>query len=184
MKTLIAMALVVSMNNGSALLPASEVTFVNENPIVMQQDIEYPAATFVYHYLRESGYSAPVASGILGNIMVEVGGNTLEVDEQLENYYYYGMCQWSKEYYPEVRGTSLKEQCIYLVDTIENEFRNFGWIYEEGFDYNKFLLLSNPEDAALAFAKVYERCAKGSYNKRQECAGIAYEYFMSSAIMV
>ena len=34
-------------------------------------------------------------------------------------------------------------------------------------------------DAALAFAKCYERCGSGSYTTRQNNAIIAYNYFVS-----
>ena len=37
--------------------------------------------------------------------------------------------------------------------------------------------MTDPAEAALAFAQLYERCRSGSYELRQEAAIEAYEYF-------
>ena len=44
---------------------------------------------------------------------------------------------------------------------------------------NDFLNMTSITDAALAFAKCYERCASGSYTVRQNNAITAYNYFVS-----
>ena len=41
------------------------------------------------------------------------------------------------------------------------------------------ILLTDIEEIALAFAKVYERCGSGSYDVRQSNALIAFEFFTS-----
>ena len=110
--------------------------------------------------------------------MAEVGGNTLDIQYDIYGSSYYGMCQWNKAY-SEVWGASLEEQCNYLEDTIEYEFDTFGYAYKRGFDYNDFLNMTSITDAALAFAKCYERCASGSYTVRQNNAITAYNYFVS-----
>lgn len=66
---------------------------------------------------------------------------------------------------------------IHLTKTIKLEFNTFGNCYKKGFSYNSFLAMTNPRDAAIAFAAVYERCGTGSYNLRAEAAIKAYEYF-------
>ena len=88
------------------------------------------------------------------------------------------MCQWNKAY-SNIWGASLEEQCNYLRDTIEYEFDTFGSCYKKEFNYEKFLALAEIEDAALAFAKAYERCGSGSYWQRQKNAINAYNYFVS-----
>lgn len=165
------------LNLEPRMLIQSPVVAIEE--IQEEIPIEYPNADYIWNYLKELKYNDYVCAGILGNIMVEVGGNTLEIDETLENNYYYGICQWSKYYYPEAINLSLEEQCEYLKETIEYELNIFGNIYKKEFGYEEFLNIDNSRDAALAFAKVYERCYKGSYYARQNCAEAAYDYFVN-----
>lgn len=144
-----------------------------------QKEEEYPVATYIWSYLKDLGYSSQVRAGILGNIMAETGGNTLEVDIFLETKTYYGMCQWNKKLYPQVYQSSLEEQCRHLKETIKSEFNEFGYLYSRKFKYNDFLALDDAKDAALSFAKCYERCPPSSYHARQENAITAYNYFVS-----
>ena len=130
-----------------------------------QKEEEYPTAAYIWSYFKDLGYSSEVCAGILGNIMTEAGGNTLDINATVSTNRYYGMCQWNKAY-SDVWGASLEEQCDYLRDTIEYEFKIFGYAYKKDFDYNDFLELTNIKKAALAFCKVYERCSSASYNVR------------------
>lgn len=143
-----------------------------------QKEKEYPVATYIWSYLKDLGYSNQVCAGILGNIMTEAGGQTLNIQYNIKNSQYYGMCQWSQTY-SEVWGASLEEQCDFLRNTIEYEFNTFGSKYKKDFDYNDFLELTDISKVALAFAKCYERCGSGSYSIRQDNAIIAYNYFIS-----
>lgn len=138
---------------------------------------EYPTAAYIWSYFRDLGYSNQVCAGILGNIMAEAGGNTLNINYDVKTSSYYGICQWSKTY-SEVWGASLEEQCEYLEKTIQYELNTFGYAYEDGFDYEAFLELKNIEDVAIAFAKCYERCGSGSYDIREKNAVAAYNYFV------
>lgn len=139
---------------------------------------EYLEATQVWTYLKGIGYSNYVCAGILGNIMTEVGGNTLSIQPSLETTEYYGICQWSS-YYPDAWGLSLEEQCNFLASTIESEFDEFGRLYKRKTTYDSFLSMTNCSDIALCFAKVYERCNSSSYKSRQDNAIIAYNYYVS-----
>lgn len=143
-----------------------------------QKEEEYPTATYIWTYFKDLGYSNQVCAGILGNIMAETGGNTLDIQATISGNGYYGICQWNKAY-SNVWGASLEEQCDYLRDTIEYEFDTFGYVYKRNFDYNSFLDLTDIKSAALAFAKCYERCGSGSYYTRQQNAIAAYNYFIS-----
>ena len=139
---------------------------------------EFPVATYVWLYLKDLGYSDYVCAGILGNIMAEVGGGTLELQYWLYGgKIHYGMCQWNINYYPEVVGKNLATQCSFLSGNIKTEFNTFGSKYQSGFNYDKFLALKDYEQAALAFAKCYERCNSAYYKVRQKNAKIAYDYF-------
>ena len=142
-----------------------------------KQSKEYPIATEIWCYLKDYGYNDYVTAGIMGNIMAEVGGQTLNILPCLGNKGFYGMCQWSLKYYPEVKGLSLPEQCKVLTDSIKYQIDTYGFCYKKGFKYENFIEMTNEKDAALAFAKTYERCNSGSYYVRQKNATVAYNYF-------
>lgn len=136
---------------------------------------EYPVATAIWNYLKDLGYNDYVAAGILGNIMAEVGGQTLNIQPTLSNGTYYGMCQWKLCYYPSVNGLGVEGQLDLLASTIEQEFNEFGHV--SGYSYEEFLNIQDEQTAALAFAKTYERCGSGSHSVRQKNATKALEYF-------
>ena len=143
---------------------------------------EYYYAAKVWAYFKNLGFSDSVTAGIIGNMMVETGGYTLKLNPTIYNTSgsYYGLCQWSLYYSPHMANTSFETQLDYLLTDMPVQFKTFGKLYKSGFTYDKFLALDNPVDAALAFAKVYERCGTGSYNHRKEAAKQAYDYFVNS----
>lgn len=140
---------------------------------------EYPAASTVWHYLTETmGLNEHVAAGILGNMMAEVGGQTLDLQVDCSGRGYYGICQWSRKYMVyDITGSNLDTQLEYLNKTIEDEFAVFGDLYTSGFTYQDFCNMQNAQDAAKAFAVVYERCGSGSHGVRKSNAVTAYEYY-------
>ena len=140
---------------------------------------EYPAASVVWYYLTETmGLNEHVAAGILGNMMAEVGGQTLDLQVDCSGRGYYGICQWSRKYMVyDITGSDLDTQLEYLNKTIEDEFAVFGDLYTSGFTYQDFCNMQNAQDAAKAFAVVYERCGSGSHNVRKSNAVTAYEYY-------
>ena len=138
---------------------------------------EYPAATQIWRYMKAQGWNDYVCAGIMGNLMAEVGGQTLDIRYTLSSSGYYGMCQWSRGY-SQVWGAGLETQCDFLRDTIKYEFDTYGFKYQKGFNFNSFLNMTDAQQAALAFAKSYERCGSGSYNIRQQNALKAYNYFV------
>lgn len=144
-----------------------------------QKEEEYPVATYIWSYLKGLGYNDQVCAGILGNMMREVGGDTLNLQYTAQNPTHYGICQWSSKYYPDVWDASLEVQCDYLRDTIKKEFNTFGSNYKKGFSYEKFIDLTDVKKAAAAFALCYERCGSGNYQQRVNNAIDAYRYFIS-----
>lgn len=142
---------------------------------------EYKYATKVWYFLQENGFSEEVSAGIIGNMMIETSGGDLALNPFIFNptSKYYGLCQWSVQYHPDVINKPFDEQLRYLLDTIGKEFKTFGNKYSTGFTYNDFLELETPEEAAHAFAAVYERCSTKGYNRRKQAARVAYEYFTS-----
>ena len=145
-----------------------------------QRAQEYPVATQIWLSMKEQGWNDYVCAGILGNIMAECGGHTLNIQWNIYDYsgWFYGICQWSLYYRPEASGLSLENQLNLLYETIESEFDYAGFCYYSGFTYDDFLQMTDYRNAALAFAKVYERCSSASYSIRQDNAQIAYEYFV------
>lgn len=141
-----------------------------------QKESEYPEASYIWNYLKDLGYSDEVTAGILGNMMVEVGGNTLSLQPTASNDYYYGICQWSKTY-SDVWEKDLEYQCDYLAKNIEYELNTFGYAYANGFDYKDFILLTDERKAAECFAVCYERCNSKSNKARMKCAQEALKYF-------
>ena len=139
--------------------------------------LEYPVATEIWLYMKNLGWTDEVCAGIMGNLMAEVGGHTLDIQHKLKGNGYYGMCQWNTAYKNKVWGKDLNGQLDFLRDTIKYEIDTFGYAYKSNFNFNSFLNLENEKDVALAFAKCYERCGSDSYNSRQVNATKALEYF-------
>lgn len=150
-----------------------------ENAIWVARAEEYPVATYVWQFLDDAGYNDYVIAGIIGNMMVECGGHTLALEPYIYSTDgYYGLCQWSRGYQDRVGDTDTEYQCQFLLDTIVYEIDTYGHLYKRGFDYSSFISLTNEKDAALAFARAYERCGFMSYGARRACATTAYNYFV------
>ena len=144
---------------------------------------KYPEAQIVWDALIDYGLSPEVASGIMGNIMAEVGGQTLDFSEW--RYWsrgtHYGICQWGggrKQDLLNNFGPDLKDQVEFLLYELEREMNSYGYIYKTGFGYDEFIAMTDVEQTALAFAKSYERCSSKYYNIRMTNAKKAYNYFM------
>lgn len=140
---------------------------------------EHYYATKVWEYFMQRGYSEAVTCGIIGNMMIETSGGTLNLNPTIYSYdnNYYGLCQWSLYYWPEVANFTFEQQLEHLEADMAYQFNVFGSCYSSGFSYEDFINMEDPAEAALAFAKVYERCGAGSYTLRSQAALLAYNYF-------
>ena len=140
----------------------------------VKADGNYNQARQVWNYLRDLGLNKYVCAGILGNIMAEVGGQTLDISRWAQysaaNTRYYGICQWAgsrKQRLLNDFGTTLEAQIEFLsVELFE--------VIPKG---NSFYNMQDEKQAALYFAKYYERCGSSSYSVRQKNATKALEYF-------
>lgn len=148
-----------------------------ENSKWAEREAEYPAATAIWRYMKDLGWSDYVCAGIMGNLMAEVGGHTLNIQYKSKGNGYYGMCQWNIGYKNKVWGKDLNGQLDFLRDTIKYEIDTFGYSYKSNFNFSSLLNLKNEKDVALAFAKCYERCGSSSHNNRQANATKALKYF-------
>ena len=146
---------------------------------IKQWEEEHYYATKVWEYLRQKGFSQEITCAIIGNMMIETSGGSLDLEPTIysPSGNYYGLCQWSKKYYPEAHGLSFECQLDYLIESMPWEFNTFGWLYQDNFVYDTFINMTDVEEAALAFAMSYERCSSVSYEMRQEAALRAYNYF-------
>lgn len=137
-------------------------------------DGNYNQATQVWNSLKGLGLNDYVCAGIMGNIMAEVGGHTLDISRwsyyATTNKNYYGICQWSgsrKQRLLNDFGTTLEAQIKFLsVELFE--------VIPKG---NSFYNMQDEKQAALYFAKYYERCGSSSYGVRQTNATTALKYF-------
>lgn len=135
-------------------------------------DGNYDQAREVWNALRDLGLNEYVCAGIMGNIMAEVGGQTLDISRWpiYSQDTYYGICQWAggrKQRLLNDFGTTLNDQIRFL--SVE--------LFEVIPKDNSFYNMQDEQEAALYFAKKYERCSTKGYVKRQNNATKALEYF-------
>lgn len=155
------------------LYDAYKAQLICQQKKTAQRMEEHPQATTIYEKLRERGVPEVATCAIIGNVMREVGGDTLNVSPLIYggNGGYYGMCQWSLYYNPSVAGASVDGQIDYLMRTIEGNMRMFGGSYEY------FTSITDVGVAAQYFNDYYER---GAHNAQRAANGyMAYEYFNS-----
>ena len=136
-------------------------------------DGEYPVAAHIVDRLRAEGFSDEVIAGILGNMMDECGGHTLNLDWGVYGYMtpddpYYGLCQWSLYYNPEVKDLDVDGQIDYLLKTIAPNMKMFGG------SIDTFRALTDPVEAALYYQQYYERGENG--DRRAQDAIRAYNW--------
>ena len=139
---------------------------------VFEADGNYNQAAEVWDRLRMLGLNEYVCAGIIGNIMAEVGGQTLDISRwpQYSKGNYYGICQWSsgrKNRLLNDFGTTLEDQIRFLSVEL------FEVIPKDSSFYN----MQDEKQAALYFAKYYERCSSKYYGVRQKNATVAFNYF-------
>ena len=157
----------------------TQTTTASTNTQAQSNKGEYVYATEIWNYLRyEIGLNKWCAAGILGNMMTECGGQTLNIQPYITNSSgHYGICQWNLRYFPEVRGKSLHGQLEFLNSTIRWIMNDFGDRYYDGFNYNKFIEITDERIAAQAFAYAYEGSPKPCSQRRLDHATTALNYF-------
>ena len=129
----------------------------------------YPVAAAVWEQLRGAGLSEVCSAAILGNMMAECGGQTLNLDPYIYSGFY-GLCMWSLIYCPEVDGQGVPGQVDYLLKTLESNITAGGGSAEA------FLAMTDVRAAAKYFSDFYERPAVWA-SVRADNAEAALEYF-------
>jgi len=78
-------------------MPESEDKYLDK---IQKWEEEHYYATNVWKYLRQRNFSQEVVCGIIGNMMIETSGGTLDLKPYVysPSGNYYGLCQWSQKY--------------------------------------------------------------------------------------
>lgn len=166
------------------ILTVAPIETTKETTITTTSNIEkieddYYYARVIWNYLRyEMGLNKWCAAGIMGNIMTECGGQTLNIQPYITNSSgHYGICQWSLKYFPEVKGKNIHGQLEFLNSTLRWILNDYGDRYYDGFNYEKFIVITNEREAAKAFAHGYEGCGEYCAPRRLDHATEALRYF-------
>lgn len=143
---------------------------------------ECPEAKLIWDTIKSWGWSDNAAAGILGNMMTEVGGNTLKgLSNWAADGCGYGLIQWTSG-----RKATLKSlygsqpNIVQQLEYMKNELLGTDSIRQQvtPSQLDSILNAGSPEDAAYNFASYYERCASSHRAKRRALARTAYTYFV------
>lgn len=139
-----------------------------------QSKVEAGNYQSMYIFLRQKGFSAEGACGILGNIRQESDGNA-----DCSTGEYFGLCQWNKAYYSDLfekpDWKTAQVQMEYLVENL-----NTGAHCNGGTKLGEYLKKSKDTSiSAQEFCAGYEKCVNGSDtytgNLYPEYKGVKYQ---------
>ena len=147
---------------------------------------EYPEAQLIWNTMISWGWTPETCAGIIGNMMAEIGGGTLNLSNWNSNGGCgYGLIQWTGGRRSTLKSRygsypTIEQQLIFMRDELFGTNNTRQQVSSNVL--NKIMNTNGnetPESIAFCFASNYERCAKQYRAKRQGYARIAYEYFMS-----
>lgn len=152
-----------------------------EEKVVIIEEEKYPEARLIWDTIISWGWSTEVAAGIIGNMMAEIGGGTLDLSRwNSDKGCGYGLCQWTGG-----RGSSIKarygaypnieQQLIYMKDEMLGT--NGVRAQVSTSQLEQILSGTSPEAVAYLFACYFERCGQAYRARREGYARIAYDYF-------
>lgn len=142
---------------------------------------QYPEATIAWLYMTEElEWGDVVAAGIIGNMMSECGGQTLNLNWSSNGGSGYGLAQWIGG-----RRDSIKAKygetptVVEQIEFIRDELYGTNGVRKQVTDWQRELILNatSPEQCATEFARWFERPASRDYSVRQSNAAKAYAYF-------
>ena len=177
----------VEDNNKENIIETSSTVTVSEitesKPVEYKESFpegEYPVAEKIWNMMKSFGWSDTVCAGIMGNLMAEVGGQTLNLNWQSNTGAELGICQWMSGRKSGIinrygSSPSCEQQVKYMYDELLGTNGVRRQVTEE--QYQLIVNSSTPEEAARMFAKYFERCAKYTYSVRERNAVNAYNYF-------
>ena len=147
---------------------------------------EYPEAQLIWDTMISWGWTAETCAGIIGNMMAEIGGGTLNLSNWNSNGGCgYGLIQWTGGRRSTLKSRygsypTIEQQLIFMRDELFGINNTRQQVSSSVL--NKIMNTNgneSPESIAFCFASNYERCASRYRAKRQGYARIAYEYFMN-----
>ena len=147
---------------------------------------EYPEAQLIWDTMISWGWTAETCAGIIGNMMAEIGGGTLNLSNWNSNGGCgYGLIQWTSNRRSILKSRygsypTIEQQLIFMRDELFGINNTRQQVSSSVL--NKIMNTNgneSPESIAFCFASNYERCASRYRAKRQGYARIAYEYFMN-----
>ena len=145
---------------------------------------KYPEAREIWDTMISWGWSAETCAGIIGNMMAEVGGGTLDLSRWNSNGGCgYGLIQWTSGRRADIKNRygsypTIQEQLIFMKDEMFGTNNTTKQISDEVL--HQVLNVNGnqtPESIAFTFATHFERCAKQYRARRRGYARIAYDYF-------
>lgn len=147
---------------------------------------DYPEAQLIWNTMISWGWTPETCAGIIGNMMAEIGGGTLNLSNwKSDDGCGYGLIQWTSGRASTIKNRygsypTIEQQLIFVKDELfgTNNTRQ---------QVNPTILkqimnvsgAETPESVALTFATHYERCGQSYRAKRQNYARIAYNYFIN-----
>lgn len=159
------------------------------NPTVAPSKLptgEYPEAQLIWNTMISWGWTPETCAGIIGNMMAEIGGGTLDLSDWNSNGGCgYGLIQWTDGRRSLIKSRygsypNIEQQLIFMRDELFGTNNTNKQVSDAALDV---IINANgnqtPESVAMSFAINYERCAARHRAKRQGYARIAYEYFMN-----
>ena len=171
----------------SELMPEPQATTESAAaPSIKLPTGEYPAAQLIWDTMISWGWTAETCAGIIGNMMAEIGGGTLDLSNWNSNGGCgYGLIQWTSNRRSILKSRygsypTIEQQLIFMRDELFGTNNTRQQVSSSVL--NKIMNTNGnetPESIAFCFASNYERCASRYRAKRQGYARIAYEYFMS-----
>ena len=147
---------------------------------------EYPEAQLIWNTMISWGWTPETCAGIIGNMMAEIGGGTLNLSNWNSNGGCgYGLIQWTGGRRSTLKGRygsypTIEQQLIFMRDELFGTNNTRQQVNSSVL--NKIMNTNgneSPESIAFCFASNYERCASRYRARRQGYARIAYEYFMN-----
>lgn len=175
-------SVIPSINTSNSYDPTvaiTEPTLSEEELRWQERAEEYPEATRVWLYMTQNfGWTDEICAGIMGNIMAEIGGGTLDFSNWNHDSPY-GMFQWlgnRKIELKEIYGDepTIEEQLEFMYDEL---YGTDGVTQQvEDWQREKILASTDPKQVAKYFCIWFERPGD-SGTIRQTYASRAYQYF-------
>ena len=146
----------------------------------------YPEAQLIWDTMISWGWAPETCAGIIGNMMAEIGGGTLDLSDWNSNGGCgYGLIQWTGSRRSLLKSRygsypNIEQQLIFMRDEL---FGTNNTRQQVSSSVLNRIMNTNgnetPESIAFCFASNYERCASQYRARRQGYARIAYDYFMN-----